>query len=423
MSLVATTDIRSPKVRELREVSDQASICWWHPTPNTQFRIKGAVRVIGPEEAGWDDKRKETWDKMSGHLRATFARPNAPGSPMDRYEQGEEWEETIPASEEASLARVAIQPVIGRADGCVRLPCSPAPPSRTPRPTARRRPSGWPGPTLRWSVAFPPHAHRFRWRLMLCASAFACSSSSTPSLSTTSSSPSSRTGTRLGAFRTTSGRSRSWCPETLARDEPLTLDWGSMAARNVCSDLVGQCDDDPSRATLLRLRPREGWGRRDYISASRRQGPLSAVRLERGVQTGCLAPSNQFGVSRSAAVCLCARRTGGGGSGGDGRPADLPYPCVPHRHPLPCHHRHHLSRRPGSEQTPSPGALRPASCSGPDRRRPRPVRRRTCRLERARHQLAASLTDLAVVASGSRLTPAPSSPAAWARVLLACYVR
>lgn len=99
-SLVATTDLRSPKVRELREVSNSASICWWMPTPNVQFRIKGSIRVIPSDEKEWDSKRKETWEKMSGHLRATFARPNAPGSPMDDYDQGKDWEETIPASEE-----------------------------------------------------------------------------------------------------------------------------------------------------------------------------------------------------------------------------------------------------------------------------------------------------------------------------------
>lgn len=99
-SLVATTDLRSPKVRELREVSNSASICWWMPTPNVQFRIKGTIRVIPSNEKEWDVKREETWEKMSGHLRATFARPNAPGSPMGDYDQGKDWEETIPASEE-----------------------------------------------------------------------------------------------------------------------------------------------------------------------------------------------------------------------------------------------------------------------------------------------------------------------------------
>lgn len=148
-SLVATTDIRSPKVRELREVSDQASICWWHPTPNTQFRIKGAVRVIGPDEAGWDEKRKETWDKMSGHLRATFARPNAPGSPMDSYEQGQDWEETIPASEEVCI-RLVSHPAddARRANGWTSRRSF-----RTRRQTRRRRLSSWRSPTLHSYVA------------------------------------------------------------------------------------------------------------------------------------------------------------------------------------------------------------------------------------------------------------------------------
>lgn len=94
--------MRSPKVRELRDVAaggGHGSICWWMPTPNVQFRIQGSVRVVGPDEPGWDGQRQATWEQMSGHLRATFARPDAPSAPMDSYDQGKDWVETIPAAE------------------------------------------------------------------------------------------------------------------------------------------------------------------------------------------------------------------------------------------------------------------------------------------------------------------------------------
>ena len=48
---------------------------------------------------GLSEVRKELWEGMSGHLRASFARTRAPGSRMERYEDGKDWPETLPTLE------------------------------------------------------------------------------------------------------------------------------------------------------------------------------------------------------------------------------------------------------------------------------------------------------------------------------------
>jgi pyridoxamine 5'-phosphate oxidase len=109
-----------PKVSQLS--SDPAvEIAWWIEDPAIQFRIGGNAYVIpasNPSTEGqikstlqaigakgdeadpawWENKREELWNKsISGHLRASFARPT-PGQSLKTIDrQPEEWDESIPA--------------------------------------------------------------------------------------------------------------------------------------------------------------------------------------------------------------------------------------------------------------------------------------------------------------------------------------
>lgn len=101
--LVSTTDVRSCKSIQISSVSPSVAISWWFPTPNAQFRIEGSARVVAehdePEDSDLGRLRKDLWQGMSGHLRATFARTRAPGSRMGAYDEGKGWPETLPTLE------------------------------------------------------------------------------------------------------------------------------------------------------------------------------------------------------------------------------------------------------------------------------------------------------------------------------------
>lgn len=109
-----------PKASQLAS-DPTVEIAWWIEDPAIQFRIGGKAYVIPPstseteaqikdtlkamgakgEEADpkwWEEKREQLWkEKMSGHLRASFARPT-PGQSLKTVDrQPEEWAESIPA--------------------------------------------------------------------------------------------------------------------------------------------------------------------------------------------------------------------------------------------------------------------------------------------------------------------------------------
>ncbi|WWC68069.1 uncharacterized protein I206_101988 [Kwoniella pini CBS 10737] len=113
--LLTTTDTRMAKPQHIAH-SPTIEIAWWIEPTNVQFRITGKAVTIHPsqdlkkafetlgtegkEEEGneewWENKRKDLWKSVSGHLRAGFGRPT-PGKELDKVENSENWPETIPA--------------------------------------------------------------------------------------------------------------------------------------------------------------------------------------------------------------------------------------------------------------------------------------------------------------------------------------
>lgn len=76
--LVATTDLRSHKVRGLRH-HPQGEICWWLPTRNEQFRFRGTVILQGAEPGS--SLREEIWDDLAPAGKLNFTGP-APGTAL-----------------------------------------------------------------------------------------------------------------------------------------------------------------------------------------------------------------------------------------------------------------------------------------------------------------------------------------------------
>lgn len=127
--LVSTTDIRTPKIDQLVSIQPQplppgiarnAEIVWWFPGDdlNEQYRFSGTVHILpkaghklfklfprerlAPEKDDngepfdWESERIRVFnDKMGDVLRASFARPT-PGSPLERYEDAEQWPVKLP---------------------------------------------------------------------------------------------------------------------------------------------------------------------------------------------------------------------------------------------------------------------------------------------------------------------------------------
>jgi pyridoxamine 5'-phosphate oxidase len=81
--LIFTTDLRSLKATELAR-SSWAEVCWFFPATHEQFRIGGAVAVVGAEAT--DDAlvaaRHATWHALPHATRVTFTWP-APGEPRE----------------------------------------------------------------------------------------------------------------------------------------------------------------------------------------------------------------------------------------------------------------------------------------------------------------------------------------------------
>lgn len=46
------------------------------------------------DKIDWEAKRRETFDELSGHMRASWCRPT-PGSPLESYDKAKEWPETV----------------------------------------------------------------------------------------------------------------------------------------------------------------------------------------------------------------------------------------------------------------------------------------------------------------------------------------
>ncbi|CAE6485659.1 unnamed protein product [Rhizoctonia solani] len=125
--LIATTDIRSPKVHQLHSHSSTtgptAEIAWWIAEAIVQFRFLARVHVLpapshplysefpfnklsqnhggdsgpdAPETAkDWEALRIRTFNALSPPIRASFARP-IPGSPLENPADADKWPEVLP---------------------------------------------------------------------------------------------------------------------------------------------------------------------------------------------------------------------------------------------------------------------------------------------------------------------------------------
>jgi pyridoxamine 5'-phosphate oxidase len=124
--LIFTTDIRMKKNPELAS-NPKVEAAFWMEKTGVQFRIGGKAAVL-PNKADdkaetdkilndvlgaqgeegksewWLKKRDEEFENMSGHLRATFARPT-PGTPLSQVDKKpEDWPESLkPPAKDVSL--------------------------------------------------------------------------------------------------------------------------------------------------------------------------------------------------------------------------------------------------------------------------------------------------------------------------------
>ena len=107
--LLTTTDTRMQKPNHLAH-DPTVELAWWIEDPAIQFRITGKAYTIptDPSEVQgvldkigldgedakaefWEDKRKDLWKNLSGHLRGSFGRP-PPGKKLDEIEEKpEDW--------------------------------------------------------------------------------------------------------------------------------------------------------------------------------------------------------------------------------------------------------------------------------------------------------------------------------------------
>jgi len=121
--LLTTTDIRTPKATQMLS-NPTVEVAWWLEGSQDQFRVSGRIAVIPDpehpfhgmrnipqgsalaklseegEEAGpggkydWEQKRREVFDSMSAHMKASWSRP-PPGSEISSHDDAKAWPETI----------------------------------------------------------------------------------------------------------------------------------------------------------------------------------------------------------------------------------------------------------------------------------------------------------------------------------------
>ncbi|KZS93527.1 hypothetical protein SISNIDRAFT_411274 [Sistotremastrum niveocremeum HHB9708] len=108
--LLTTTDIRAAKVHELNGDAN-AELAWWIEGTQEQWRLASRAYIVPhPEHAEqvkipqalfdiadghfWEKERERIFNSLSGHMRASWARP-APGSPIPSYDEGKKWPEKL----------------------------------------------------------------------------------------------------------------------------------------------------------------------------------------------------------------------------------------------------------------------------------------------------------------------------------------
>ncbi|THH26834.1 hypothetical protein EUX98_g7358 [Antrodiella citrinella] len=121
--LLTTTDVRTPKATQMLS-NPAVEVAWWLEGSQEQFRVAGRVAVVPApdhpfhtmqdtprgsafaklgedgEQGGaggkfdWEKKRREVFDSMSAHMKASWARP-PPASEIASYDDAKAWPETI----------------------------------------------------------------------------------------------------------------------------------------------------------------------------------------------------------------------------------------------------------------------------------------------------------------------------------------
>ena len=117
--LLTTTDIRTPKATQISHHS-AVEVSWWIPGSSDQFRISGHARIVPANSYGlptgavgkdaaqcialsaldaagfdWEMKRRELFDNVSEHMRASWCRPT-PGSALKGgYKEESNWVNTV----------------------------------------------------------------------------------------------------------------------------------------------------------------------------------------------------------------------------------------------------------------------------------------------------------------------------------------
>ncbi|KAI1786795.1 pyridoxamine 5'-phosphate oxidase-domain-containing protein [Ganoderma leucocontextum] len=118
---VTSTDARAPKVNQAHS-NQRVELAWWMEGSQDQFRISGFTHVFPSpaqgrptpipaeaaaltllEKSGFDfeAKRKETFDKMSAAMRASWCTPYPPGTIISSYDEQKAWPGEVPLEQDA----------------------------------------------------------------------------------------------------------------------------------------------------------------------------------------------------------------------------------------------------------------------------------------------------------------------------------
>ncbi|KAG6380671.1 hypothetical protein JVT61DRAFT_5042 [Boletus reticuloceps] len=119
--ILATTDVRTPKVTQLA-TNNVVEAVYWTSSTQEQFRVLGRASIVpapgysGPYPApkgvvydaltkegfDWEEKRVAVFDAMSGSMKATWCRP-VPGTPLGEGGEDEmkKWPERLPTMGDA----------------------------------------------------------------------------------------------------------------------------------------------------------------------------------------------------------------------------------------------------------------------------------------------------------------------------------
>lgn len=108
--LITTTDIRTPKADQIFKNSSIEAV-FWCEKPGEQYRLLGHATIfpgssiVGPalhnSKVDWEAERKDVFNSISGHLRASFARP-IPGTPLGNYDEAKKWPVRLPPLDEGN---------------------------------------------------------------------------------------------------------------------------------------------------------------------------------------------------------------------------------------------------------------------------------------------------------------------------------